>query len=289
MAPRFDLNGRVVLVTGAARGIGAEIARKSAQRGAKVALVGLEKDLLEELATELGGAAFFADVTDREGLTKAIDEAASHFGGIDVVVANAGVSPVGTLRGLRDSDWDRTIAVNLTGVWNTIRAAVPYVVERKGYILNVASQSAIAPMPMMIPYTAAKAGVDNMSRALRMELYPTGARVGTVYYSWVDTKLVRDTVDGETAQGGMGAPKFFMRRMTVEDAVDITMDGIEKRAQLIFAPKWVRLHFLTRGFSPVIEKLIARDPRNAKAIERGDTIAQAVNDPADAASKKSAV
>lgn len=284
MAPRFDLNGRVVLITGGARGIGAEIARQSAQRGAKVALVGLEKELLEELAEELGAAAFFADVTDREGLTKAIDDAAAHFGGIDVVVANAGVSPVGTLRGLRDSDWDRTIAVNLTGVWNTIRAAVPYVVERKGYILNVASQSAIQPMPMMIPYTAAKAGVDNMSRALRMELYPTGVRVGTVYYSWVDTKLVRDTVDGETAGGMKSVPKFFMRRMSVEDAVEITMQGIEKRAQLIFAPKWVRGHFAVRGFMPVIEQLVARDPRNAKTVERGDTLAQAVNDPSDAAS-----
>ncbi|MDQ8045947.1 MAG: SDR family NAD(P)-dependent oxidoreductase, partial [Solirubrobacteraceae bacterium] len=165
MAPRYDLNGRVVLVTGAARGIGAQIARASAKRGAKVVLVGLERELLEELATELGGFAAFADVTDREQLTQAVDAAVSHFGGIDVVVANAGVSPVGTLRGLRDSDWDRTIAVNLTGVWNTIRATVPYVVERKGYILNTASQSAIVPLPGMIPYTAAKAGVDNLSRA----------------------------------------------------------------------------------------------------------------------------
>jgi NAD(P)-dependent dehydrogenase (short-subunit alcohol dehydrogenase family) len=288
MAPRYDLNGRVVLVTGAARGIGAQIARASAQRGAKVALVGLEQELLEALASELGGLALHADVTDREGLTKAIDEAAAHFGGIDVVVANAGVAPVGTLRGLRDSDWDRTIAVNLTGVWNTVRAAVPYIVERKGYILNVSSQSAIQPMPMMTPYTAAKAGVDNMSRALAMELYPTGARVGTVYYSWVDTKLVRDTVDGEVAQGGAGAPKFFMKRMSVEDAVEITMDGIEKRAQLIFAPKWVRGHFLVRGFMPFVERLIARDPRNAKAIERGDTMAQAVNDPSDAHSETTA-
>ncbi|MFT4034247.1 MAG: short-chain dehydrogenase/reductase [Patulibacter sp.] len=288
MAPRYDLNGRVVLVTGAARGIGAQIARASAKRGAKVALVGLERDLLEALASELGGQAYFADVTDRESLTKAIDDAAAHFGGIDVVVANAGVSPVGTLRGLRDSDWDRTIAVNLTGVWNTIRAAVPYVVERKGYILNVSSQSAIQPMPMMTPYTAAKAGVDNLSRALRMELYPTGTRVGTVYYSWVDTKLVRDTVDGETAGGMKGVPKLFMKRMTVEDAVEITMQGIEKRAQLIFAPRWVRGHFLLRGFMPLIERLVARDPRNAKTVERGDTIAQAVNDPSDARSETTA-
>ena len=282
MAPRFDLNGRVVLVTGAARGIGAQIARASAARGAKVVLVGLERERLEELAAELGGFAAYADVTDRGALTTAIDAAAEHFGGIDVVVANAGVAPVGTLRGLRDSDWDRTIAVNLTGVWNTVRAAVPYVVERKGYILNVASQSAISPLPTMIPYTAAKAGVDNLSRALRMELYPTGTRVGTVYYSWVDTDLVRDTVDGETANGMPGMPAFFKKRMSVEAAVEITMAGIEKRMHLIFAPKWVRGQFLFRGFMPFIEKLVARDPRNAAAVERGDTIAQAVNDPSDA-------
>lgn len=283
MASRYDLNGRVVLVTGAARGIGAQIARASAARGAKVALVGLEQELLQELAAELGGLAVYADVTDRAGLTAAVDQAAQHFGGIDVVVANAGVSPVGTLRGLRDEDWDRTIAVNLTGVWNTIRAAVPHIVERKGYILNVSSQSSIQPLAMMVPYTAAKAGVDNMSRALRMELYGTGVRVGTVYYSWVDTKLVRDTVDGETGQAlSANTPKFFMKRMSVEDAVEITMDGIERRSQLIFAPKWVRAHFLARGFMPYVERLMARDPRMAKAVEQGDRAAQAVNDPADA-------
>ena len=148
-------------------------------------------------------------------------------GGIDTV----NLRGVGTLRGLRDSDWDRTIAVNLTGVWNTIRATVPYVVERKGYILNTSSQSAIVPLPGMIPYTAAKAGVDNMSRALRMELYPTGTRVGTVYYSWVDTQLVRTTVDSEAGGGLEGMPEFFKKRLSVEDAVEITMDGIEKRAQ----------------------------------------------------------
>lgn len=282
-AKRYDLNGRVVLVTGAARGIGAQIARASAARGAKVALVGLERDLLGELAEELGGLALFADVTDREGLTKAIDEAAEHFGGIDVVVANAGVSPVGTLRGLRDSDWDRTIAVNLTGVWNTIRAAVPHVVERQGYILNVASQSAISPLPGMIPYTAAKAGVDNMSRALRMELYPTGTRVGTVYYSWVDTKLVRDTVDSEAGGGLQGVPEFFKKRLSVEEAVEITMEGIEQRRQLIFAPRWVRFQFAIRGLMPLIELVIARDKNNKRMVERG--MSQAVNDPSDAKSE----
>jgi NAD(P)-dependent dehydrogenase (short-subunit alcohol dehydrogenase family) len=286
MAPRYDLNGRVVLVTGAARGIGAQIARASAARGAKVVLVGLERELLEELATELGGFAAFADVTDRDQLTQAVDAAVAHFGGIDVVVANAGVSPVGTLRGLRDSDWDRTIAVNLTGVWNTIRATVPYVVERKGYILNTSSQSAIVPLPAMIPYTAAKAGVDNMSRALRMELYSTGVRVGTVYYSWVDTKLVRDTVDSEAGGGLEGLPEFFKKRLSVEAAVEITMDGIEKRAQLIFAPKWVRVQFLFRGFNVFVERVIARDKRTKKTVERGDRIAQAVNDPSDANSTK---
>ncbi len=286
MAPRYDLNGRVVLVTGAARGIGAQIARASAARGAKVALLGLEAELLESLATELGGFAVHADVTDRDGLRTAVDAVAEHFGGIDVVVANAGVAPVGTLRGLRDSDWDRTIAVNLTGVWNTVRAAVPYIVERKGYILNVASQSAISPLPTMIPYTAAKAGVDNFSRALRMELYPTGTRVGTVYYSWVDTDLVRDTVDSAAGGGLAGMPEFFKKRLSVEAAVDITMAGIEKRAQLIFAPKWVRAQFLFRGFMPFIELAIARDKRNTATVERGDTIAQAVNDPADAKSNE---
>ncbi len=178
--------------------------------------------------------------------------------------------------------------MNLTGVWNTVRAAVPYIVERKGYILNVASQSAIMPMPMMIPYTAAKAGVDNMSRALRMELYPTGVRVGTVYYSWCRHEARARHRRRRDGTGRHGRPEVLHE---AHDGRRRRRDhhGRHREARAAdLRPEVGARPLPDPRFMPLIEQLIARDPRNAKAIERGDTIAQAVNDPSDARSSAEA-
>ncbi len=198
----FSVNGRTVFVTGAARGIGAESARRLHAKGANVALVGLEPDLLEELAAELGdrAEAFEADVTDADALERAVDDAVERFGGIDVAIANAGINMSGTVAKGRLEAIERVLDVNLMGVWRTDRAVLPQIIERKGYLLNIASLAAVSHAPMMAPYATAKAGVEALSNCLRQELALTGARVGCAYFGFIDTDLVRAGFEEPSAQ-----------------------------------------------------------------------------------------
>ena len=203
---RLDVNGRTVFVTGAARGIGGGVAERMHSKGANVALVGLEPDLLEERAAKLGDRAawFEADVTDTEALERAVKGTVERFGGIDVAVANAGIHTVGSLITAPPEQIERTMNVNLFGVWRTDRAVLPHVIERKGYLLNIASLAAAAHAPLMGPYAASKAGVEGLTDSLRVEMAPTGARAGCAYFGFIDTDLVKASMRASVDQGDGG-------------------------------------------------------------------------------------
>ncbi|HEV2062394.1 MAG TPA: SDR family NAD(P)-dependent oxidoreductase, partial [Solirubrobacteraceae bacterium] len=174
-AHRYDVAGKVVLVTGAARGLGLEAARRLHGLGASVALVGLEPEELERRAAELGDRAWWyeADVTDLEAMRSAAAACAERFGGIDVVIANAGIAANGTVASIDPAAFDRTIEVNLLGVFRSVRATLAHVVARRGYVLIVSSASALVHTPMMAAYTASKAGVEAFGDALRVEVAHT--------------------------------------------------------------------------------------------------------------------
>ena len=150
----YDVKGRTVFITGAARGIGAATAQRLHAKGANVALVGLEPDRLSALAERLGdrAAAFEADVTDFDTLRQAASDTVERFGGIDVAIANAGLAFTGALSTAPIEQVERTFAVNLLGVWRTDRAVIEHLTARKGYLLNIASLSAVAHAPLMGPY-----------------------------------------------------------------------------------------------------------------------------------------
>ena len=158
--PRTSLAGTAVLITGAARGIGAELARKAAARGARVALVGLEPEQLARVADELGPEHLWveADVTDPEALKAAVQRTVDTFGGLDIVVANAGIAPLTTVMTSSAHALARTIEVNLIGAMLTAHAALPAVAERKGHVLLISSAAAFTVLPGMSAYCAAKAG-----------------------------------------------------------------------------------------------------------------------------------
>src|SRR5918999_2578772 len=123
----WSVKGKTVFITGAARGIGAESARRLAARGANVVLAGLEPEELERVAAQCGtGAACFeCDVTDWDALERAVQGAVERFGGIDVVIANAGIAPAGMTRSMDRGAFERTLEINLLGVWRTVRACLP--------------------------------------------------------------------------------------------------------------------------------------------------------------------
>src|SRR5690348_547120 len=219
---RLDLNGRVVFVTGAARGIGAEVARQAHARGAQVALVGRRLEPLQLLAAELGegAAAFQADVSDLEALQRAADDTVARFGGIDVVVANAGVAPPSEpILTIDPDEFERTVDIDLLGQWRTIRATLPAVIERRGHILVVASIYSFVNGALNASYAASKAGVDQLTRALRVELAHHDATAGVAYLGFVETDLVGDVfAQQQVAEARAIMPAFATRPIPVTRA-----------------------------------------------------------------------
>lgn len=238
---RWPLAGRVVLVTGAARGIGAETARVAAARGARVALVGLEAERLADLAASLGpGHAWHeCDVTDQAGLERAVAAMAGALGGIDVVVANAGIANNGTVAANPVAALTRTIEVNLIGVVRTVSATLPHVTRARGYYLLVSSAAAFTVLPGMAAYCAAKAGVEQFGNALRLELAHKGVAVGTAHPSWVDTDLTRDMrEDLATLRASLRRmPWPLGGSMPPAACAEAFLNGIEHRRRRVYVPR----------------------------------------------------
>jgi NAD(P)-dependent dehydrogenase (short-subunit alcohol dehydrogenase family) len=238
------LNGKVVLVTGAARGIGAETARRAAAKGAKVAVVGLEPDELRAVAASCGNDAIAieADISDEASINSAYAEAAEHFGRIDVVFQNAGIASAGTLREIDPDAFARVIEVNVVGTFRSCRAALPYLERSGGYLLVNASIAALVTgFPGMGAYSTSKAATEAIANTLRMEMKHHGVDVGCVYYSWIDTDMVRGGEEHRafrTLRGTLKGP--LAKTYPVSLAAERTIAGIERRARLVYAPWWVR-------------------------------------------------
>ena len=260
---RYDLSGKAVLITGAARGIGAAIARAAARRGARVSLVGLEPELLERVAADCGGGAawFEADITDVDALERAIGGTVERLGGIDVAVANAGIASGSAVAYSGLPSLERVIEVNLVGAIRTLTLCLPHVVERRGYMLPVASLSAVGQVPGLAAYGASKAGVEAFANSLRIELKPRGVDVGVAYFSWIDTDLVRggdEHRDFAVLRGAMRGP--LAKTYPVEPAAEAAVRGIERRERWVAFPRWIKPLILMRGIVPLVtEAQLAAD------------------------------
>lgn len=236
----LELSGRRVLITGAARGIGARLARRLHERGARVALLGLEPELLQALAAECGDAPWYeCDVASREQVDDAVADAVARLGGLDVAVANAGIGAQMTLVDGDSSVWDATLAVNLGGTYNLVRAAGPHIAHPRGYFLLTASIAAAVHLPLMAAYCASKAAVESLGDSLRIELHPTGARVGVSYYAELNTDMTERGFATKAAARTPLAGRRHLRVYPVEGAIDALERGIRRRSRRIVSPSWV--------------------------------------------------
>ncbi|MDX6626759.1 MAG: hypothetical protein QOE56_1748 [Solirubrobacterales bacterium] len=269
----YSLNGKVALVTGAARGIGYETARQMHMRGASVAVLDLDADQAAEAAERIGPRAIglSGDVTDQGAMMNTVAEVVEKFGGLDVAVANAGIAQqqFATVRGISGEEWERVFEVDLLGVWRTVRAALPQIVERRGQMVVISSVYAFANGMGNTPYAVAKAGVESLGRALRVELAPHGASATVAYFGWVDTKLVQDAFAQPDANRVKDlSPDFLLKRITPDEAAAGLVRGIEERAPRVFVPKWWRYISAFRGLvNPLLDRRMENDAKTRALIQ----------------------
>ncbi len=237
----YSLSGKVVLITGPARGIGAETARQLAARGARLALVGLEPQRLAALTAELGdGHVWYeCDVTDQTALERAVAATVQAFGRIDVVIANAGIASNGTVAITPVAALVRTIEVNLIGVVRTVSATLPHVTANQGYYLLVSSAAALAPLPGISTYAAAKSGVEQFGNALRLEVAHKGVGVGVAHPAWIDTDLVRDQQHDLSSFNELlrTLPGPFGSVTSVATCAAAFVAAIERRKRKVYVPR----------------------------------------------------
>nr|WP_245839769.1 SDR family oxidoreductase [Mycobacterium aquaticum] len=230
------------------------MARRLRRKGAKLVLTDLDEAPLTALAAELGEEhvlTALADVRDLPAMQKAADAAVERFGGIDIVLANAGIASFGSVLNVDPEAFKRVIDINITGVFNTVRATLPEVIKRRGYVLVVSSLAAFTSAPGLAAYHASKAGAEYFANTLRLEVAHLGVDVGSAHMSWIDTPLVQD------AKSDLSTFRVMLSKMpgpikqttTVDKCGAAFVKGIEGRKSRIYCPDWVGLF---RWIRPVV-------------------------------------
>ncbi|AOW85464.1 SDR family oxidoreductase [Streptomyces olivaceus] len=255
------LQNRTVVVTGAARGLGAALARACARRGARVALLGREKPLLDALAARLPTPALAveADVTDPAALDDAAGEVRRRLGTPSVVVANAGIAEGGPFATSDPQLWRRVVDVNLTGSAHTARAFLPDLLNTAGYHLQVASLASLGAAPMMSAYCASKAGVEAFVHSLRAEVAHHGIAVGIAYLNWIDTDMIRDADRHPVLRELRGhMPPPARRTFPPDEVAARLVRAVERRRTAVYVPGWLRLAQLGRTTLPPVVLRLSR-------------------------------
>jgi NAD(P)-dependent dehydrogenase (short-subunit alcohol dehydrogenase family) len=272
---RYPIDNKVVLITGATGGIGAAMAKALHVRGASLVLTSRHQPALDELARELGEGrtlAISSDVTDRRSIDAVVKAAASRFGGLDVVIANAGgaVDPPATVATVDEQEFERVIDVDLLGVWRTVRGALPEIIARRGHVVVTASVYSYVNGVVNAAYAASKAGVEQFARALRAELAPHGATAGVLYPGWTMTPLIKPGFGGNAVASEMlrhAYPRFLRTPITPDVVAAAAIRGIEQRSPRVTVPgRWGAYSVLRGILNPLTDWAIERDPKMRRLI-----------------------
>jgi NAD(P)-dependent dehydrogenase (short-subunit alcohol dehydrogenase family) len=260
---KSTLTDRVVLITGAASGIGAATALELVAQGGIPVLVDCDAEPLAQMAQHCGPQTHYwvADVTQLQAMQEVVDKTISKLGRIDIVFANAGVAAFGPVAYIDPEAWKRCFEVNVFGVFNTIRAAWPAIMQQRGYVLINASSSSFAHPPVMSAYAASKSAVEAMGNSLRIEMAAHGVGVGVVHAGWVRTPLVTE---------GALHPGFVRLRATMpgpmnsetspEETARVIVQGMLQRKRRIWVPAWLKILFALRALlhMPFAERELLR-------------------------------
>lgn len=272
----YDIRDKVVLITGGTGGIGSATAREFIGRGAKVALVDVDPQTPQIAAHMSSHSAFgsIADVCNRDGLDLAVDEVVDRFGRVDIAIANAGIlSRAATLRTTPMSSIDSLLAINVTGVVNTIQAAMDQVIAHRGQFVLISSVFAFLNGMGTIPYAMSKAAVEQLGRGLRVELAAHGVSTTIAYFSLIETNMIRQGVDADPAVDDLLAtlPRPLLKRLQPDNAATALADGLAHRSPRVVEPsRWKPLSALRGLLAPAMDSHLARDRRTLSALSKLD-------------------
>lgn len=268
---KYDLNGRVIAITGSTGGLGDAVVTALAAKGAKLALFDIHEKAVADQVERLGAGVargWAVDVRSMASITAAMSEAAKHFGCIDVAIANAGITCFEPLVSANAERFDRVVDINLNGVWRTFRAAVPFVKERRGYLLAISSMAAFVHSPLQASYTASKAGVWAMCDSIRLELRHLGVGVGSVHPTFFHTPMMDQAFSDPAGNKIWGGNKSGIWKMVpLSEVVSAVVTGIERRQDLVVVPKQNSLIARAPGlFRKIAEGLGFNDKDIAESV-----------------------
>ncbi|MRH86240.1 SDR family NAD(P)-dependent oxidoreductase [Nocardia sp. SYP-A9097] len=276
-----QVRGQRILVTGAARGIGAALARQLHAQGARVALLGIEEGLLAEVAADCGEAPWrYCDVGDPAQVQRVVNSLTMELGGLDAVVVNAGIARQLSLLDGDPTVLEETLTVNVLGAYYTIRAAGPHISHPGGYVLLVSSLAAAIHLPLAGAYSASKAALEALGDTLRIELRHTGAKVGMAYFAELDTEM--------TSRGfGTDAARSILGRSTVSGiaplgpAIDAMERALARRSRRVYSPYWVGVVLSFRGVGQrVVDYALRHGVAPGLAVARTEPVAFTTEQPA---------
>jgi NAD(P)-dependent dehydrogenase (short-subunit alcohol dehydrogenase family) len=274
--PSYDLLGKVVLITGGTGGIGSTTARELLRRGAKVAIVDIDPETpqIAERMSSHSAMGAVADVRVRSELDLAVANVVDRFGQVDVAIANAGIlSRAATLRTTPTSSIESLLAVNVTGVVNTVQAAMDQVIAHHGQFVLISSVFAFLNGMGTIPYAMSKAAVEQLGRGLRVELAAHGVSTTIAYFSLIETNMIKQGVDDDPVVEELLAtlPRAFLKRLQPDTAATALADGLAHRSPRIMEPsRWKPLSALRGLIAPALDSHLTRDRRTLAALSALD-------------------
>ena len=272
----YDLHGKVVLITGGTGGIGSATASELIRRGAKVALVDVDPQTPQIAArmSQHSAMGTIADVCVRSALDLAVADVVDRFGRVDIAIANAGIlSRAATLRTMPTSSIESLLAVNVSGVINTIQAAMDQVIAHRGQFVLISSVFAFLNGMGTIPYAMSKSAVEQLGRGLRVELAAHGVSTTIAYFSLIETNMIKRGVDDDPVVDELlGAlPRAFLKRLQPETAATAIANGLAHRSPRIMEPsRWKPISALRGLIAPAMDSHLARDRRTLAALSKLD-------------------